>query len=338
MDLSRSFFTNFWHLICHRRELPEIGDFIKFRTPLGDVVVFNDDGELVAFDNKCPHRGSLIYQTDHGNQANTCKYHGWSYKAGKVIIPKNNLFIACDISNIDVNKFRLEWCGDFVFVGIAPKLDLYEQLSDVAEILENISFNIDRRHDFSAYDYQCFWPLAIENALEPYHIDLVHPKTLATLCLSSGKNDLSEWTSIWRAPIGDQRINRQLNGLNRFFALDFQYKGYMSIFMFPFTMLSSTYGYSYSLQNFFPNQNSNQLTNFTSRLLTSTMKSAAASNVMQPFFHSSAQVNRQVFEEDHSVCKNMAQDSWSILPLKYPSSEEVKIDHFRRICNRAIEL
>jgi len=171
MEFGRKLFNDFWHLICHRRELPEIGDFIKFRTPLGDVVIFNDDGELEAFDNKCAHRGTLIYQMDYGNQANTCKYHGWSYRAGKVIIPRVNLFKACDIKDVDINKFRLEWCGDFVFLGIHPKFDLYTQLAGITEILENISFNIDHRHDFSAYDYQCYWPLALGNALEPYHID-----------------------------------------------------------------------------------------------------------------------------------------------------------------------
>jgi phenylpropionate dioxygenase-like ring-hydroxylating dioxygenase large terminal subunit len=338
MELGHKLFIDFWHLICHRRELPEIGDFIKFKTPLGDIVIFNDDGELVAFDNQCPHRGALIYQQDHGNQANTCKYHGWSYKAGKVIIPKVNLFKECDIKNVNLNKFRIEWCGDFVFLGIKPKLDLYEQLSDVAEILENISFNIDKRLDFSAYDYQCYWPLALENALEPYHIDLIHPNTLATLRLEPGTNELSQWTSVWRAPVGDQRINKQLSGLSRFFTLDYQYEGYISIFIFPFTMLSSTYGYSYSLQNFFPNLHSNQITNFTSRLLTSTVKSPAAGTVMQPFFDSSAQVNRKVFEEDHSVCKTIALGSWCMQPLRYPSAEEEKIDHFRQLCRMAKDI
>lgn len=338
MELERKLFTDFWHLICHRRELPEIGDFVRFRTPLGEVVIFNDDGELIAFDNQCPHRGALIYHSNHGNQANTCRYHGWSYKAGKVIIPKVNLFTECNIKDVDLNKFRLEWCGDFVFLGIQPQFDLYRQLSGVVEILENISFNIDNRQDINIYEYECYWPLAVENALEPYHIDLVHPNTLATLRLESGSNELYEWTSIWRAQIGNPRINKQLTELGRFFNLDYQYEGYMSIFMFPFTMISSTYGYSYSLQNFFPHQHSNKLTNFTSRLLTSAMKSAAASNVMQAFFESSAQVNRQVFEEDHYICKTMSFESWSMSPLKYPSEQEEKIQHFRKLCRQVNDI
>jgi len=50
------------------------------------------------------------------------------------------------------------------------------------------------------------------------------------------------------------------------FNISDQHEGYQSIYLFPFTMLTSTFGYSYSLQNFFPSQESNK-TFFYSRLL-----------------------------------------------------------------------
>ena len=59
---------------------------------------------------------------------------------------------------------------------------------------------------------------------------------------------------------------------------------------------------------------------------------------MQAFFDSSVQVNRQVFEEDHSICKTMAFDSRTMHPLKYPSAEEEKIEHFRQLCRYASDL
>ena len=64
MNLGKRLFEKYWHLICHRRELPNDGDFLKFKTPIGDVIVFNDCGDYVAFDNRCPHRGALIYHSN----------------------------------------------------------------------------------------------------------------------------------------------------------------------------------------------------------------------------------------------------------------------------------
>lgn len=334
MNLGCNLFTDYWHMVAHRLELPQNNDFIKFKTPIGEVVIFNDEGELIAFDNRCAHRGTQIYSENFGNQANTCRYHGWTFRSGRLHIPHQEQFVGCDISNADLNRYTLDWCGDFLFLGVSPKKALYDQLDGVAHYIENISFNIDSRLDFSAYEYECYWPLALENALEPYHIDMVHPQTLATLNLERGTNEFYGVNSIWTAPIGNKRINKQLAGLNRFFNIDYQYEGYMSIYMFPFTMISSTYGYSYSLQNFFPSAARFDRTNFTSRLLGTPIKSPSYQNIVMPFLESSAKVNRKVFEEDHDICKLMPADSWSIDPLRYASSEEEKISHFRDSCRK----
>lgn len=138
--------------------------------------------------------------------------------------------------------------------------------------------------------------------------------------------------SVWQAPVGDVRIKKQLSRLGVFFNIDYAYEGYMSIFMFPFTMISSTFGYSYSLQNFFPHQTHVDRTNFMSRLLTCCVKDDHAQKIVQPFFDSSAKVNRMVFEEDHAICKIIPTDSWSAEPLKFMSEQEVKIAHFRDLC------
>lgn len=334
IKLGVDLFNNYWHMISHRRELPISGDFIKFKTPLGDIVIFNDSGELIAFDNRCAHRGALIYSKDHGNQPNTCRYHGWTFKNGRLIIPNQEQFSGCNLVGANLKRYDLDWCGDFLFLGINPMQSLYEQLDGVATYIENISFNIESRLDLSAYEYQCYWPLALENALESYHINMVHPQTLATLKLESGVNEFYGVNSVWKSPIGNSRVNRQLSSLNRFFNIDYQFEGYMSIFIFPFTMISSTYGFSYSIQNFFPSALSMDRTNFMSRLLTAPPKGDSQIKIIEHFLTSSARVNRAVFEEDHEICKLLPTDAWSSNPLQYISKDEERIAHFRRSCRR----
>jgi phenylpropionate dioxygenase-like ring-hydroxylating dioxygenase large terminal subunit len=331
-SFDRQLFEGFWQLLCHRTELPAQDDFLRFDVPGGEVVVFNDDGELVAFDNRCPHRGARIYQGDHGNQAATCGYHGWTFRKGHLIIPERESFVDCGIETATLRTYPVDWCGDFLFVGIAPRQSLYAQLGGVATLLENVSFNIAGRHDFSRYEYECYWPLAVENALEPYHISMVHPNTLGTLGLEAGENVFDGRNSVWYAPVGNAAVRKKLATLKRFFQIDFQYEGYMSIYLYPFTMLSSTFGYSYSLQHFLPHPTNPDRTGFTSRLLTTPASSPAAAAVIKPFLDSTAQVNRKVFEEDHAVCRTMPRDAWSAEPLRFASASEAKIAHFRQSC------
>jgi hypothetical protein len=155
---------------------------------------------------------------------------------------------------------------------------------------------------------------------------------LGTLNLEPGENVVDGSNSIWYSPVGNEKVRKKLASLSRFFQLDYQYEGYMSIYMFPFTMLSSTFGYSYSLQSFFPHAENPDRTYFTSRLLTVPFSSGPAEAVVKSFLDSTAAVNRRVFEEDHAICKTMPRDSWTMEPLRYPSASEAKIGHFRDIC------
>jgi phenylpropionate dioxygenase-like ring-hydroxylating dioxygenase large terminal subunit len=335
MELDVGLFKYYWHLVCHRRELLNDGDFIKFDTIVGDIVLFNDMGNIVAFDNKCPHRGANIYRDDLGNQPASCKYHGWTYRSGRVIVPDMHRFVGCAIETADLNKYRIDWCGDFIFIGVEPRFGLREQLGGVFEQLENISFNIDSCVDLSRYDYECYWAHAVENALEPYHISMVHPETLATLQLEEGENIFDGPNSIWYAPVGNMQVKNKLMKLKNLFNIDYQYEGYISIYIFPFTMISSTYGYSYSLQNFFPAKDGKGTTKFTSRLLTSNVKNERASRMLSSFFESTVEVNKKVFDEDHEICRSLPRDSWSAEPLKFFSELESKIIHFRQTCRDA---
>jgi len=337
MNFDVDVFRDHWHLICHRNELPRNGDYLRLQTVLGDLVVFNDDGDLVAFDNLCPHRGARMFSGIEGNQPATCAYHGWAYRHGRMVIPLVESFSGCDIHTAQLNKYRVDWCGDFLFVGVNPRQALYEQLAGTAEVLENISFNISGRLDFNSHDWQSYWAVAVENALEPYHIGMVHPDTLGTLQLEAGVNEYHGQNSIWRAPVGNARVNKQLRMLKKQFAIDYGYEGYMSVYLFPFTMISSTYGYSYSLQHFFPSSRSDELTHFSSRLLAAHAASEQAGKIVAPLLSSTAQVNRKVFAEDHAVCQLVPWGSWSMAPLRYASVAEEKIGWFRKACRQYVQ-
>jgi phenylpropionate dioxygenase-like ring-hydroxylating dioxygenase large terminal subunit len=70
-----------WNYLCLDAELPHNGDFVTTFVGETPVVVTRDnDGELYAFENRCPHRGALLALEDRGNLAQiSCVYHAWSF-------------------------------------------------------------------------------------------------------------------------------------------------------------------------------------------------------------------------------------------------------------------
>ena len=58
---------DYWHLVAHRSELANPGDFVRLDWAAGELVLHNDEGEIVAFDNLCPHRGGRFFTEDRGS-------------------------------------------------------------------------------------------------------------------------------------------------------------------------------------------------------------------------------------------------------------------------------
>lgn len=318
-----------WHLLAHRSELTQARDFIRFDIAGREVVLFNDGASVIAFDNRCPHRGARIFDEDFGHQHFLCRYHRWSYSKGRILVADKQSLAHCDLSDLSLNTLQIAWVGDFAFVSWSPAQDLETQLAGLAPMLAAISHSIATRWDLNRYVYEADWRIALENALEPYHVGAVHPNTLNTLKLTPGENRYYGRNSVWSSPLGDERIAKRMRSLTRLFDLDHQFEGYESLYLFPFTMISSTFGFSQSIQHFLPGKDTDR-SYFTSRLFTGRLKPSTKPELVTSLMESSATMNRAVFEEDHDICKRVAGDTWSMDPPRFWSASEEKILHFRR--------
>jgi phenylpropionate dioxygenase-like ring-hydroxylating dioxygenase large terminal subunit len=323
-----------WHLLAHRSELAESRDFVRFDVAGREVVVYNDGASVIAFDNRCPHRGARIFDGDFGRERFLCRYHHWSYSKGRVFVANKESLAHCPLDQLVLNTLHLDWVGDFAFVSPSPAQSLEEQLAGLSPMVAAISHGIGGRWDFNRYLYEADWRIALENALEPYHLGPIHPETLHTLKLTPGDNHYYGRNSVWSAPLGDERMARRLKSLGRLFDLPHQFEGYESLYLFPFTMVSSTYGYSQSVQNFLPATTSERA-HFTSRLFTGRLASTVKPELVSSFMESSATMNRAVFEEDHDICKRVMLDTWSSNPPRFWSVSEEKLLHFRESYRKA---
>lgn len=327
--LDQRLWDRHWHLLCHRSELPAANDFIRLEVCGEDVVVFNDGASIVVFNNRCPHRGTKIYDGRDGHQRWVCPYHGWSYAKGRLFISRAADFETCDVSTARLHTYDAEWVGDFLFASKAPAQPLRTQLEGVVDVVEGISRSIETRLDFNSYTYDCNWKIAVENALDQYHVALVHRDSLNKMKLEPAQDEYLGDNNISRAALGDERVVRQLSKLRRFFDFDYQPEGYIAVYLFPFTFITSTLGYSYSLQQFYPTANEDKAA-FNSRFYASRLAGAVSPGAMKTFFDSSIAVNHQVFDEDGAVCSRIPTDSWSPEPPPYVSRGEEKILYFRR--------
>lgn len=326
----------YWHPVAHRSELESTNDYVRFDIGDEEVVAFNDGAGVVVFDNLCPHRGTRIFEGDTGTQRFVCPYHGWSFARGKLFRGAARALDG-DAPVPGLSTWQHCWVGNLLFASKSPLQSIEEQLGATHERLISLSQAWSRRHDWNGYTFACDWKVAVENAQEPYHIGQIHPDTLSRLKLTSGRNEFAGDNSFWFAEVDDPSMKRGLDRIGKLFQLEFQHKGYMSLYLFPFSMISSTYGYSYSMQSFFPIGVAN-CANFASRLYTSRLAPGIKPAILEAFFDDTVRINRQVFEEDHAICRRLPVRAWKNGTDSLVTGEE-KVAAFRRsIANAEADL
>jgi len=91
-----------WKLICKLEDIPKLGSRVV-RHASGDIAVFrNNEDEVFALHDKCPHKGGPLSQgIVHGRKV-TCPLHGWNIQL------ENGNAVAPDVGHCGTFKVRLE--------------------------------------------------------------------------------------------------------------------------------------------------------------------------------------------------------------------------------------
>ena len=176
----RHLFQPAWHPLAVKSDLAKPGDFLTFDLLETPILVRNFDGELRAFLNVCPHRHSRLTGKARGNTEKLrCQYHGWEFNenGGTGKIPDAKAFRPWDRENACLKSFRVDTCGDLVFVNFQPTgPTLREWIGPVWEVWQSYGGAYRHAATWEA-DFPCNWKVVLENSLESYHIPQVHPTT-----------------------------------------------------------------------------------------------------------------------------------------------------------------
>lgn len=167
-----------WHFIGSKADLPRSGDFRTLELFGQPLLVRNCDGEHHAFLNVCSHRHCLLTHQPKGHSERlSCQYHGWEYEAsGRTRkIPDAGCFRPFDRENARLKKFRLQSCGELLFVSLADEgPDLRDYLGDFYAVAAERFSEPWRQALAWEHDYPSNWKLPVENTVESYHLPCIH--------------------------------------------------------------------------------------------------------------------------------------------------------------------
>lgn len=176
-------FFRYWNCIGHQSRVPQPGSYLSFEfmgVPL--IVVRGEDGEIRAFVNSCPHRGSQIMEPGEGSCRHLqCPYHNWTFALDGSLFATPMFEESAVFKKADhgLKPIKLESWAGLMWINFDPDSpSLRDHLGDLpqrtapwqAEDLVCVS----RR----AYPVAANWKLYLENFSDGYHVPFVHKGTL----------------------------------------------------------------------------------------------------------------------------------------------------------------
>jgi anthranilate 1,2-dioxygenase large subunit/terephthalate 1,2-dioxygenase oxygenase component alpha subunit len=176
-----------WHFLCLEVDLPDTGAYRTTMVGVMPVVVARaEDGSVVAFENRCAHRGSLICLDDGGRVKDfACVYHAWRYDLrgnltsiafrrgvnGRGGMPED-----FDMAAHGPRKLRVSVLCGLVFGTLsddAPPIEDYIGPEVVARMRRVLHKKVEVLGRFTQA-LPCNWKLYLENVRDTYHASLLH--------------------------------------------------------------------------------------------------------------------------------------------------------------------
>ncbi|TAL21299.1 MAG: aromatic ring-hydroxylating dioxygenase subunit alpha [Aquabacterium sp.] len=177
-------FMHSWLCVGRVEQLPAAGDYIALTVAGESILVVRDTGGGVrAMSALCRHRGHPVAQNCSGNAKRfTCPYHRWTYDLEGRLVGAPHIVRQVPIETLKqeatLPPVRCEVWQGFVFVNfddgapaLAPtlsKLDPYFEgypMHDMVAVLP--------RPQEAPVPWN--WKILLENYIEPYHTEFVHP-------------------------------------------------------------------------------------------------------------------------------------------------------------------
>ena len=175
-------FSRVWNFFGHVDQVAETGDYLTVDyLGVSLIIVRGNDGEIRAFANNCRLRGTPVADGEGNCRAFTCPYHGWVYNLdGKLhSAPGMERAAGFDPAANGLRPLRLEVFGCFMFINFDDDAEpLIDYLGDFPALMGSYSLENLALVRKLVHEVPCNWKVHIENAMEEYHLPMVHKATL----------------------------------------------------------------------------------------------------------------------------------------------------------------
>jgi choline monooxygenase len=178
----RRIFARSWQFLGLEADLCEPGDYVHRELAGFPVVAVRDEaGEVRAFHNVCRHRAGPLVDEPRGRceGAFVCRYHGWRYALDGRLRSATGFGAAegFDPRALALIPLKIAAWRGLLFVNAdldaAPLEDL---VAPIDAALGQRTFPAEPYRE--SHPIACNWKVYVENYLEGYHVEMVHP-TLA---------------------------------------------------------------------------------------------------------------------------------------------------------------
>lgn len=177
-----------WQWVGRVEDLAAPGDYLTCMLGEEPILVLRDEqGELVALHNVCPHRGARLLSEARGNcKMLQCPYHAWTFdRQGQLVaVLQPKWFPDLDKSQISLARARVECWGGFVFVNPdAEGESLGEYLAGYPDYLAGWGERWEDLREVArtSYEEPINWKFIVENYVEDYHFTIAHARSLVPL-------------------------------------------------------------------------------------------------------------------------------------------------------------
>lgn len=172
-----------WLYAAHIDQIPEPGNYLLWQHASAPIVIMHgDDGVIRGFYNACRHRGAPLIRDLVGQAGKriVCGYHGWSYDRRGALqsMTEQRDWGARDKQCYGLHTVRCERFANWIFIcedpDVEPLEDFLEPMMRYVRHLPLETLKLVSRREITV---QSNVHVLIENFLEAYHFNLLHPGT-----------------------------------------------------------------------------------------------------------------------------------------------------------------
>ncbi len=216
-------FRKNWLYVGRTERLPKVGSYFTRELEIlnTSVLVLRDnDNEVRAFHNICPHRGNKLvwkddpFQETEGTSPRLyCRFHGWRYNLdGSLQKPsRQDLLLDFEPSQCQVPAIQCEVWNGFIFINLdsGNRQSVSDFLGEFAQGIEGFDFDGPHQvYKFKA-ELQCNWKIFMDGFAESYHGPYLHAGTFGALSALAKLDAPNPYTDA---------LGYDLKGLHRMFS------------------------------------------------------------------------------------------------------------------------